>query len=119
MTEAANKKYLTVDEVAACRPISKSMLHKLRAQGLGPKCFMPTKVALYKLSEVDEWIESHAVSLTSEEGAPKPTKAKNPTVNEVRSLAGDMRETRRGRPKKSLKPTAGSSVIETGCRNSN
>ena len=119
----ADKKYLTTQEVAACRPISKSVLDKLRAKGDGPRCYMPTSVALYKLSEVDAWIESHEVSemkkLSSENRPIQSTKTKAPTIQEVQSLANDLRQTCRGRQKKSLKPTAGSSVIKTGCQNSN
>lgn len=59
---------LTPEQVALARPaLSMNYLQKLRMSGKGPHYFKPShRRVVYRLGDVDAWLETSRVSSTSE-----------------------------------------------------
>ena len=54
-------KYLTRKQVVECYPISLSHLAHMACQGRGPKFRKIGKSAIYRIDEVEAWIEEQAI----------------------------------------------------------
>ncbi|WAC39345.1 helix-turn-helix transcriptional regulator [Pedobacter sp. SL55] len=60
------KKYLTVDELCDYLGLSKSTVYKLSHSNTLPKYCAGGKKILFKIEEVDEYINSHRIASASE-----------------------------------------------------
>jgi excisionase family DNA binding protein len=60
------KRLLTVAEAATYLSLSASTLNKLRVSGGGPHYVKPCGKILYDVKDLDQWIEDHKRSSTSQ-----------------------------------------------------
>lgn len=65
------RRMLRVEEVAAATSLSTSYLNKLRVTGFGPHFRKIGRAVLYDPVEVQEWLDRHSRSSTSEVGGAK------------------------------------------------
>jgi excisionase family DNA binding protein len=64
---------LTTREAASYLRLSESFLHKLRVRGGGPRFARLGNRVFYRPADLDEWLEAHLQSSTSETAKPGST----------------------------------------------
>jgi hypothetical protein len=106
--------YLTRRQVAERFPISHT-LAKLAANGRGPRFYKPTDKVLYRLDDIEAWIEA-AIIIPMETAPPKVSggrgKAGRPQHQKLRDIVAAKASAGTSHRLKSLPPSPYSSLLK-------